>query len=376
MRRFFTVICAAAAILSSAACSKFSEAENVTQVSEGKLVPVTLSVELPSVSVETRTLTAYTEMEDYEKTINSVQYLVYDANGDFLYYYKATSSTDVPSFICKSGGSYRFFAFVNYDQDLSSLTDINNIKTTTYEIKGTEKTTGFPMFAQGVYTISDNPQTITLTAKHQMVRVSVSYIKNNLPADLGELKVKALYLMNVPSMLETNGTSLTRIISGIKYYNAFGRNVTSDKMSKYDNSNEYYSHIIDGSTYPALLPDLTYYALGATLKNGETANLVPAHFYTNSSVASGALYEDYTCNALVVIAEIRGETQYYAVAVGSTTIGGKDKNTAYQGGECVTYGITINGFGATEPWKSPVSTLSASPAISVASWTGGVRECQ
>lgn len=392
MKRIFTIICAVAAIAASAACSKFSEAENVAEVSEGKLVPVTLRAELPaSVSVETRDLTAYTDMLDYEKTINSIQYLVYEIKSTGvitcfpqpLFYYKATSLSDTPTFILRDDKYYMIYAYANIEQDLSSLEwSSEHNSELYYTITGNEKTTGFPMAGRiGVDKPSSPgkifPTSVSITLGHKMSRVAVGYIKNNLPAALGDLKIRGMFLMNVPSML-TMGPSSYHVDSypGVFSYNAFGRSATSEQFAdKDDTSNEYYSHIIDGSTYLPLLPDLTYKALDITITNGDTHTFTtPDVLYTapNSQASSPLVVYN---PALVLMAEIQGTIQYYLISLARETIG-PYSYSYISSGESVTIGINISGYGSTDPMVKAAATVSTSVNISsIDNWGGTTIEC-
>lgn len=394
MKRFFTIICAVAAIAASAACSKFSEAENVAEVSEGKLVPVTLRAELPaSASVETRDLTAYTDMLDYEKAINSIQYLVYNdiANGVVecepqpISYYKATSLSDTPTFILRDDKKYVILAYANIEQDLSSLEWSWNYNSEFYyTITGNEKTTGFPMSgiagaskpstSNGVF-----PTSVSIKLQHRMCRAAVGYIKNNLPAALGDLKIKGMFLMNVPSMLMASGSKTGFYVHnypGVISYNTFGRSATSEQFSdKDDTSNEYYSHIIDGSTYLPLLPDLTYKALDITIANGDTHTFTtPDVLYTAPNSGNFGVLNAYN-PSLVLMAEIQGKIQYYVISFDSSTIGPDNYSLMYPG-KSVTLGINLSGYGSTDPTKAPPTTASTTVNISsIADWTNYTNEC-
>ena len=382
MRRFFTVICAAAAILSSAACSKFSEAENVTQVSEGKLVPVTLSVELPSVSVETRDLTSYNDMLDYEKAISSIQYLVY-ASGTGItetpwFYYKTTSLTDNPTFTGRDDKAYSAYVFVNIKEDLSSLqwTEAPNY---CYTLTGDEKNTGFPMY--GVRTPINKgsgsfPTDVSIVLYQLMSRVAVSYIKNNLPAILGDIKIKGAYIMTVPSKINYSGSdssssNYTDAISGIDYYNCAGRSAKRSEISSFSSTDENYKHIIDGSTYLPQLPHLTYQALDITIKNGETHSFESPILLYTTPCYGGTSPSNYP--SLVLIAELNGETMYYRVPISSKQIGYKSSiNIA--SGKSFTYGITLGNFGSSDPMEAAPSLTTTSLTYSFADWSGGTYE--
>lgn len=391
MKRFFTIICAVAAIAASAACSKFSEAENVAEVSEGKLVPVTLRAELPaSVSVETRDLTAYTDMLDYEKAINSIQYLVYEVKSvgvttcfpQPLFYYKATSLSDTPTFILRDDKYYMIYAYANIEQDLSSLEwSSSNNSELYYTITGNEKTTGFPMAGRiGVDKPSSPgkifPTSVSITLKHKMSRVAVGYIKNNLPAALGDLKIRGMFLMNVPSMLSMGDWYDSISFPGVFSYNVFGRSATSEQFpDRTETSNEYYSHIIDGSTYLPLLPDLTYKALDITITNGDTHTFTtPDVLYTAPNPDADYPFNVYN-PALVLMAEIQGTIQYYLISFVNKEMGTDTYSSIYPG-RSATIGINISGYGSTDPIVKAAATVSTSVNISsIGNWDGTTVEC-
>ena len=357
MRKFITIICTAAAIASAVGCAKLGMAEDVTIASrsaeEQDLIPVTVGVTLPSATVETKALEAYVDVADYEEKISSIQYLVFDKNSDLYLYQKVTSAEDI-QFYARQGDSYTVWAVANLDQDLStiSLADLQQLRVT---MTGNEKTDGFVLYGSASSNFSssdDKKQTLTISLSRLMSRVALSYIKNNIPASLGNIVLEGVFLTDVPGETYFDKALSAKTIyndSFTNWYNWHGRN-------EYNKTDQ----IIDGVTYKAQMPDLTYKALSETIANGSTYSpSTPDLLYTFSNATTDLKAYSPHNIIVVVMARINGQLQYYPLDVDKI-----ERNTT------VTLGVTITGYGSDDPMKTGV-TVEATSAITVSGWSKG-----
>lgn len=359
VKKFITIICTAAAIASAVGCAKLGMAEDVTVASrsaeEQDLIPVTLGVTLPSATVETKALEAYVGVEDYEEKINSIQYLVFDKNSELYLYRKVTSTEDI-QFYARQGDSYTVWAVANLDQDLStvSLTDLQQLRVT---MTGNEKTDGFVLYgstSSNFYTGSGSAkeQTLKIYLSRLMSRVALAYVKNDMPAALGDFVLEGVFLADVPGETYFDKTLSVKTVYSdtfTNWYNWHGRN-------EYNKTDQ----IIDGVTYKAQMPDLTYKALSGTIAGGETYEpSTPDLLYTFSNASTGlSVYTPHNIT-VVLMARINGQLQYYPLDI--YTI---DRNTT------VTLGVTITGYGSDDPMKTGV-TVQATSTVTVSGWSKG-----
>lgn len=359
VKKFITIICTAAAIASAVGCAKLGMAEDVTVASrsaeEQDLIPVTLGVTLPSATVETKALEAYVGVEDYEEKINSIQYLVFDKNSELYLYRKVTSTEDI-QFYARQGDSYTVWAVANLDQDLStvSLTDLQQLRVT---MTGNEKTEGFVLYgstSSNFYTGSGSAkeQTLKIYLSRLMSRVALAYVKNDMPAALGDFVLEGVFLADVPGETYFDKTLSVKTVYSdtfTNWYNWHGRN-------EYNKTDQ----IIDGVTYKAQMPDLTYKALSGTIAGGETYEpSTPDLLYTFSNASTGlSVYTPHNIT-VVLMARINGQLQYYPLDI--YTI---DRNTT------VTLGVTITGYGSDDPMKTGV-TVQATSTVTVSGWSKG-----
>ena len=366
MRKFITIICTAAAIASAVGCAKLGMAEDVSIASrsaeEQDLIPVTLGISTSSATVETRDLSAYTDMLDYEKAVYSIQYLIFES-GKILSYYKATSLTDNPVIYVSSAKSYSVYAYVNIDQDLSAVTEYSELTDLRITLRGDEKTTGFPMYGYGFINKDSKETSLTVPVYQQMSRIAVSYIKNSLPSTFGDLTIEGIFLATVPSKaLLTTGLGGSSSYSQYKdydgtWYNYRGRTTYSNTSTTY----------IDGTTNLAQMPDLTYRSIGTTVANaGEYAPSSPVLLYSYPNCAPTSSYlGSNTYTALIIIARINGELQYYNVPFNSQGVNA----TGLLNRSSYTLGVTITGFGSSDP-MTKVSTTAVSSSIHIEEWAG------
>ena len=123
--------------------------------------------------------------------------------------------------------------------------------------------------------------------------------------------------------------------------------------------------IVDGSTYVASHPTLTFKSVGSSVANG--ASLTPTtpylfYCYPNSTTTDATGWSSsFTARKtrLVVAATIGGTKYYYPVVIDTPA-----RNTAY------TVELTITGLGSTDPDK-PVQKGSITASVTVEGWASG-----
>ena len=184
-------------------------------------------------------------------------------------------------------------------------------------------------------------------------RVVLKSVTNNLPAAYGALKVERVFLANVAGNQNISGTAPVNT-----WYNKEGRKDETPLVQ---------SHIIDGSTYTASCPELTFKTVGASVANNsshEPSTPYIMYGYANSSTATPAGFTasfSAQRTVLVVAATVDGKLCYYPVTLSKSTI---ERNTTY------TVGLTISSIGSDEPNK-PIEKGSASVTVSVDGWKSG-----
>ena len=138
----------------------------------------------------------------------------------------------------------------------------------------------------------------------------------------------------------------------------------SNKMGRKDGATAS-SQIIDGSSYLASCPTLTFKSISSSVANG--SSLTPStpyllYCYPNStSTDAEGWSSSFTARKtrLVVTATISGTKYYYPIVIDALT-----RNTAY------TVELTITGLGSTDPDK-PVVKGSINASVTVQGWSAG-----
>lgn len=346
MKKTFSILALAAAVLCS--CDKNADCVPCQKAEENQ-EPATLSISLGFDEPETRAVTAYTTAQDYEKAVNSVQILVFDASGKINMYKDAgTSVSDIS--ISTTAGEKTVWAVVN-GPDLSSVATLSALQATAVDLADNSiiKTEGFVMAGSTSCTLSASGATAAVTVSRLVSRVALQKVTNALPEGYGALKIDHVTLINVVGNQNLAGNA-----SISTWYNKMG---CKDGGAQAD--------IIDGSTNKASCPTLTFTAPAATVNNGAThAPATPylLYCYPNATSTDSSGWEPaFTARKtrLVVAATISGAKYYYPV-----TINTPERNKAY------TVELTITGLGSTDP-DQPVSKGAITASVTVQNWIAG-----
>lgn len=346
MKKTFSILALAAAVLCS--CDKNADCVPCQKAEENQ-EPATLSVSLGFDDPQTRAVTAYTTAQDYEKAVNSVQILVFDASGKINIYKDAgTAVSDIK--LSTTAGQKTVWAVVN-GPDLSAVATLSALQAKAVDLADNSltKTEGFVMSGSASCTVSATGGTAAVTVSRLVSRVALQKVTNSLPSGYGPLKIDNVTLINVVGNQNLAGNA-----SIATWYNKMGR---KDGGAQAD--------IIDGSTNKASCPSLTFAAPAATVNNGAAhAPATPHLFYcypNATSADANGWVSSFTARKtrLVVAATISGTRYYYPV-----TINTPERNKAY------TVELTITGLGSTDP-DQPVSKGAITASVTVQGWQTG-----
>lgn len=346
MKKTFSIIALAAAVLCS--CDKNADCVPCQKAEENQ-EPATLSVSLGFDDPQTRAVTAYTAAQDYEKAVNSVQILVFDASGKINMYKDAgTAVSDIQ--LSTTAGQKTVWAVVN-GPDLSAVANLSALQAMAVDLADNSltKTEGFVMAGSTSCTVSATGGTAAVTVSRLVSRVALQKVTNSLPSGYGALKIDNVTLINVVGNQNLAGNA-----SIATWYNKMGR---KDGGAQAD--------IIDGSTNKASCPSLTFAAPAATVNNGAAHTPATPHLfycYPNATSAdANGWVSSFTARKtrLVVAATISGTRYYYPV-----TINTPERNKAY------TVELTITGLGSTDP-DQPVSKGAITASVTVQGWQTG-----
>lgn len=273
---------------------------------------------------------AYDKNLDFEQALKNVQALVFNEEGELESFVNMGSSSRSGEIRTKVGKKTVWV--VANGPDLSGVKTVSEVGKTVVSLADNNKTDGFIMAGEYSSSVILNASTTFAVQISRLVaRVALTSITNSIPAVLGDLKVERVFLTNVVGNQNLAGTAEPSL-----WYNKEGR---ADETSRQS------SHIIDGSTYKASLPDMTYADVGQTIANGGTLTLsTPYLFYTypnSSSSYPNGFSDTFSAqkSVLVVVATVNGKLQYYPVILKN----GLARNTS------ATVTLTILGFGGDDP---------------------------
>ena len=294
--------------------------------------------------------TAYVTAQPYETAINDVQVLVFDSSGALNAYVDADTKTSGIS-IKTTTGSKTICAVVN-GPDLSSVTTIPELNAKTIDLGDNSITSsaGFVMAGSTSCNVTTSSQNVGVTVRRFVSRVALQKVNNALPASYGAMTINNVTLINV-----VGNQNLAGAATASTWYNKMGRKDGSTTSS----------HIIDGSTYLASHPTLTFKSVESSVANGASHTpSTPYLFYTfpNSTITDVCGWvSPFTARKtrLVVAATISGKKYYYPVVIDTPV-----RNYAY------TVELTITGLGSTDPDK-PVSKGAINASVTVEGWATG-----
>ena len=214
----------------------------------------------------------------------------------------------------------------------------------------TTASAGFVMAGSTTCTVSSSTTTAIITVNRFVSRVALAKVTNSLPDSYGSLTVNNVTLTNV-----VGNQNLAGVATPSTWYNKMGRKDGATVSSQ----------IIDGSSYLASCPTLTFKSISSSVANG--SSLTPStpyllYCYPNSTTTDATGWaSSFTARKtrLVVTATISGTKYYYPVVIDAP-----QRNTAY------TVELTITGLGSTDPDK-PVEKGTISAIVSVQGWASG-----
>ena len=294
--------------------------------------------------------TSYVTSQTYETTVNNVQVLVFDSTGALNAYVDADKSVTGIT-INTTAGSKTVWAVVN-GPDLSSVTTVSGLSAMAIDLgdNSTTASAGFVMAGSTTCTVSSSTATASISVRRFVARVALAKVSNSLPDSYGSLTVNSVALINV-----VGNQNLAGAATPSTWYNKMGRKDGATASSQ----------IIDGSSYLASCPTLTFKSISSSVANG--SSLTPStpyllYCYPNStSTDAEGWSSSFTARKtrLVVTATISGTKYYYPIVIDAPT-----RNTAY------TVELTITGLGSTDPDK-PVVKGSITASVSVQGWSAG-----
>ena len=294
--------------------------------------------------------TAYVTAQPYETAINDVQVLVFDSSGALNAYVDADTKTSGIN-IKTTTGSKTICAVVN-GPNLSSVTTIPELNAKTIDLgdNSITSTAGFVMAGSTSCNVTTSSQNVGVTVRRFVSRVALQKVNNALPASYGAMTINNVTLINV-----VGNQNLAGAATASTWYNKMGRKDGSTTSS----------HIIDGSTYLASHPTLTFKSVESSVANG--ASHTPSTHYLFYTFPNNTITDvcgwvsPFTARKtrLVVAATISGKKYYYPVVIDTPT-----RNYAY------TVELTITGLGSTDPDK-PVSKGAINASVTVEGWATG-----
>ena len=337
------------AAIAAMACSCDKDSDCIP-CQEKNQIEATLKVNLGFEDDMQTKATAYITAQPYETAINDVQVLVFDSSGALNAYVDADTKTSGIN-IKTTTGSKTICAVVN-GPDLSSVTTIPELNAKTIDLgdNSITSTAGFVMAGSISCNVTTSSQNVNVTVRRFVSRVALQKVNNALPASYGAMTINNVTLINV-----VGNQNLAGAATASTWYNKMGRKDGSTTSS----------HIIDGSTYLASHPTLTFKSVESSVTNGASHTpSTPYLLYTfpNSTITDVCGWvSPFTARKtrLVVAATISGKKYYYPVVI-DTPI----RNYAY------TVELTITGLGSTDPDK-PVSKGAINASVTVEGWATG-----
>ncbi len=314
-----------------------------TQEPQNGLLSISIGLEGDS---ETRA--AYTTETAAEKKITGIQLLIFHSDGSLAYYKNLGTSTS-QSDISLTSGSKTVWAVANAS-DLSSVKTLSTLKSTSIELAANnDPNSDFVMAGNASVTVGSSTS-VSVVMSRFVSRIVLNKVTNGLPSAAGSLTVNYAFLSNAVG----NQTLAEGSDAPSSWYNKMGRKDGATASGQ----------IIDGSTYTATAPNLTFRSISAAVGSNGSLSGVPYLFYSypNSTTGDASGWSStFTARKtrLVVAATFGGTKYYYPVTItGPTT-----RNSTY------SVEMTITGPGSTDPDK-PVDKGSFKATVSVQTWQG------
>ena len=286
-----------------------------------------------------------------EGTVTSAQLLVFKADGTLERYLDLGTALNAQ--LDLTVGPKRVWALLNGPDAAAILTENDllalDIPLGDYNAPGRS----FVMAGSGSCLVAAGQRNeCTVSASRFVSRISLVKVVNRLSPAYGELVLESVSLSNVVGNQKLSGDAPHTL-----WYNRMGRQDETPAVA---------SHIIDGSSYTASCPDVTYASLAGSriALNGETASVSRLYCYPNGTQGdvsgfSAAFTPRFT--RMVVCARILGVKYYYPIAIPKP-----ERNKAYE----IT--LTVVAPGAVDP-DMPVEKGSFFTLIDLSEWGAGIN---
>lgn len=308
-----------------------------------------------TVSIGGDALTKATAPTAGELTISSLQVFVFDNTGKLDISHEFTSAeiaAKKASMTVKTGDK-QVWAVANVAASrFASVITVDQLKAVAVDLSDNAPDK-LVQIGSASQTLTTAGASATLTLSRPVSRVSLAKVTNSLIPAYGAIKVERAFLANVVGNQNLGGSAAPS-----KWYN---------KEGLADEATPNASHIIDGSTYKASCPALTYAAPAATIAGGASSawNATDYLFYAfpnASTVKPAGFNASFSAQqtVLIVVATIAGSTYYYPVVLKN----GLAANTEY------AVSLDITGLGSSDPNK-PVEKGALSATVTVSDWTTG-----
>lgn len=299
---------------------------------------------------------AYTTASDVEKR-GWCAVFVFNADGDLedTRTVSETYSYPVTVDLKLTRGGKTVAAVVNMpSSDAASITTLAALHAYRFKMSNDLNVAGgkyFQMVGETAVTVGDSPVSATLSVKRVAARVVLRTLYNSF----ADMKINRIYLSNVAGDWCSDAPATVST-----WYNVQGR---SDRTR---------SHIIDGSTYTAGLPELTYLDSGSYLyiNSSKSFTASPLYCYPNPVKTSSGGYTssfsgEYTNLVVDVTLLSNGATAYYLVPLNQTTA-----TYPIEGNYSYTVDLKIYSKGSDDP-NTPVSGQGVSADIYIQDWYSG-----
>lgn len=284
--------------------------------------------------------------DGYEDTVNSLQVLVFSADG-MLESYGETSSPAEGLSLNGPAGEKTVWAAANAP-DLSGIGHLSDLGSATVWLdeNSTDPARGLAMSGCSACSIAPGRSgEIDIPVERLLSRITLGAITCRLPQAYGRLTVESVMLINVAGDTDITGTA--------------GPSTWCNRMGRSSGSP---SGIIDGQSFPADCPEMTFRKIGKTMAPDETIEYkIPLYCMPNPTEEDREGGSSFSSRKtrLVVTASLDGTRYYYPA-----TVDRPERNTSY------SVSMTITGPGSTDPDR-PISKQALSFSISVSPWGDG-----
>ena len=293
-----------------------------------------------------------TTSQTYESQVNTVQILAFNSNGLLSAY--LNNGTSLKGSLELITGTHTVWAVVN-GPSFAGIAKQSDLESYSIDLSSSSKTAslGFIMGGSASVTISSGKTTSTTIAVNRYTsRVHLASIENSLPSALGSITINGVFLCNV-----LGNQNIACDAAAKTWYNKDGRK---------DETTRNKTHIIDGSTYLASCPSLTYMTLSEnTIACGATKTYPTGLLYcfpNTSTVTPTGFQSSYSPakTVLCIAATICGVKQYYPVVLSEVM----ERNKSY------SVNVVICGLGSDDPVK-PVEKGTLCATVTVSGWSAG-----